>query len=257
VASAFEEVLSRDSFPLYVLFIEIDPAQIDINVHPTKTEIKFQDERAMYAIIRSAVKRSLGRYNIAPTLDFNQETGFSQMITQQAPEDIVPPSIRVNPNFNPFAASVESVPSRHHMGQTREKIEQDWSGIHEVIKSIPHRPAVLNFGAEEKPNLTTSGDNQIVQLHQRFILSTIKSGCMLIDQQAAHERILYERFVQQLANKPGTSQQSLFPETVTLSAADAELVKELLPDIQALGFQIREFGKNAFVFLLPLAKLSC
>jgi DNA mismatch repair protein MutL len=247
VASAFEEVLSRDSFPLYVLFIEIDPAHIDINVHPTKTEIKFQDERAMYAIIRSAVKRSLGRYNIAPTLDFNQETGFSQMITQQAPEDIVPPSIRVNPNFNPFAASVESVPSRRHMGQTREKIEQDWSGIHEVIKSIPHRPAALNFGAEEEPNLTKSGDNQIVQLHQRFILSTIKSGCMLIDQQAAHERILYERFVQQLANKPGTSQQSLFPETVTLSAADAELVKELLPDIQALGFQIREFGKNAFV----------
>jgi len=247
VASAFEEVLSRDSFPLYVLFIEIDPAQIDINVHPTKTEIKFQDERAMYAIIRSAVKRSLGRYNIAPTLDFNQETGFSQMITQQSPEDIVAPSIRVNPNFNPFAASVDSTPSRHHMGQTREKIEQDWSGIHELLKSSPNTPNELNFGAALADPLPQIGEKQLVQLHQRFILSTIKSGFMLIDQQAAHERILYERFVQQLANKPGTSQQSLFPETVTLSAADAELVKELLPDIQALGFQIREFGKNAFV----------
>jgi len=247
VGSAFDEVLSKDSFPLYVLFIEIDPAQIDINVHPTKTEIKFQDEKAMYAIIRSAVKRSLGRYNIAPTLDFNQETGFSQMITQQSPEDIVAPSIRVNPNFNPFAASVESAPSRQHMGQTREKIEQDWSGIHEVLKSVSHQPAALNFGTEDEQIFTKAGEKQIVQLHQRFILSTIRSGCLLIDQQAAHERILYERFVQQLATKPGTSQQSLFPETVTLSATDAELVKELLPDIQALGFQIREFGNNAFV----------
>jgi DNA mismatch repair protein MutL len=247
VGSAFDEVLSKDSFPLYVLFIEIDPAQIDINVHPTKTEIKFQDEKAMYAIIRSAVKRSLGRYNIAPTLDFNQETGFSQMITQQSPEDIVAPSIRVNPNFNPFAASVESAPSRQHMSQTREKIEQDWSGIHEVLKSVSHQPAALNFGTEDEQLFVKAGEKQIVQLHQRFILSTIRSGCLLIDQQAAHERILYERFVQQLATKPGTSQQSLFPETVTLSATDAELVKELLPDIQALGFQIREFGNNAFV----------
>ena len=182
VALAFEEVLSRDSFPLYVLFIEIDPAQIDINVHPTKTEIKFQDERAMYAIIRSAVKRSLGRYNIAPTLDFNQETGFSQMITQQSPEDIVAPSIRVNPNFNPFAASVDSTPSRHHMGQTREKIEQDWSGIHELLKSSPNTPNELNFGAALADPLPQIGEKQLVQLHQRFILSTIKSGFMLIDQ---------------------------------------------------------------------------
>lgn len=247
VASAFEEVLPKDSFPLYVLFIEIDPAQIDINVHPTKTEIKFQDEKAMYAIIRSAVKRSLGRYNIAPSLDFNQETGFSQMITQQAPEDIVAPSIRVNPEFNPFAPATETVPSRHHMGQTREKIAQDWSGIHQVLKSTPHRPTTLDFTSTDDTPLPKPGDKQIVQLHQRFILSTIKSGFMLIDQQAAHERILYERFVQQLATKPGVSQQSLFPETVTLSVADAELVKDLLPDIQALGFQIREFGKNAFV----------
>ena len=133
------------------------------------------------------------------------------------------------------------------MGQTREKIEQDWSGIHELLKSSPNTPNELNFGAALAAPIAQIGEKQLVQLHQRFILSTIKSGFMLIDQQAAHERILYERFVQQLANKPGTSQQSLFPETVTLSAADAELVKELLPDIQALGFQIREFGKNAFV----------
>ena len=102
VLTAYEELLPSDSYPLYALFIEIDPSKIDINVHPTKTEIKYQDEKALYAIIRSAVKRSLGKYNITPTLDFNQETGFSHMITQKAPEDIVPPQISFNPNFNPF-----------------------------------------------------------------------------------------------------------------------------------------------------------
>src|SRR5690606_29295620 len=101
VLTAYDELLPEGSYPLYVLFIEIDPAKIDINVHPTKTEIKYQDERALYAIIRSAVKRSLGRYNITPTLDFNQETGFSHMITPKAPEDIVPPKISFNPDFNP------------------------------------------------------------------------------------------------------------------------------------------------------------
>ena len=104
VMNAFEEVLGADSYPLYVLFIDIDPSKIDINVHPTKTEIKYQDEKSIYAIIRSAVKRSLGRYNISPTLDFNQETGFSQMISPKAFEDIVPPAIAFNPDFNPFSS---------------------------------------------------------------------------------------------------------------------------------------------------------
>ena len=104
VMNAFQEVLSADSYPLYVLFIEIYPSKIDINVHPTKTEIKYQDEKSIYAIIRSAVKRSLGRYNISPTLDFNQETGFSQMISPKAFEDIVPPAIAFNPDFNPFSS---------------------------------------------------------------------------------------------------------------------------------------------------------
>jgi len=250
VLSAFEEVLPKDSFPLYVLFIDIDPNQIDINVHPTKTEIKFQDEKALYAIIRSAVKRSLGRYNIAPTLDFNQETGFSRMITPQAPEDIVAPSISFNPDYNPFQTESSSSSSRN-LGQTKEKVDRDWASLYEIGQAVQVQTQELAFEPEQGKSISGASekisDKQLVQLHQRFILSTIKSGFMLIDQQAAHESILYERFLSQLENHQGVCQQSLFPQTVSLNAADFELVKDLMPDIQALGFQIREFGKHTFV----------
>ncbi|MFM6975564.1 MAG: DNA mismatch repair endonuclease MutL, partial [Sphingobacteriaceae bacterium] len=247
ISSAFEEVLSKDSFPLYVLFIEIDPKQIDINVHPTKTEIKFQDEKALYAIIRSAVKRSLGRYNIAPTLDFNPESGFSQMITPMASEDIVPPKINFNPDFNPFDTRTEDKEPTfsRNLGQTKEKVDRNWASLYEITQ-MPEVPR-QELGLESAEPKVQAGEKQIFQLHQRFILSTIKSGFMLIDQQAAHERILYEKFLEQLENHQGVCQQSLFPQTVSLSAADFELVKELMPDIQALGFQIREFGKHTVV----------
>jgi DNA mismatch repair protein MutL len=253
VMNAYEEVLSSDSFPLYVLFIDIDPSKIDINVHPTKTEIKYQDEKAIYAIIRSAVKRSLGKYNISPTLDFNQETGFSQMITQKAHEDIVPPSIAFNPDFNPFSPgrTEREIPFLRNSGEDRTSVSKNWGSLYEIVQPEQSRQS----GMELEGNRHIEIDNQVLkvlgkqifQLHNRFIISQIKSGFMLIDQQAAHERILYERYLQHLENRQGASQQSLFPQTVTLNTSDFELVKELLPDIHALGFQIRTFGKNTFI----------
>jgi DNA mismatch repair protein MutL len=252
VLNAFEEVLSADSYPLYVLFIDIDPAKIDINVHPTKTEIKYQDEKAIYAIIRSAVKRSLGRYNISPTLDFNQETGFSQMISHKAPEDIVPPAISFNPDFNPFSneRKEREIPFLRNSQEERKTISKNWGSLYEIIEPEAHQSGLeldSNRQVEiENKDLKIVG-KQIFQLHNRFIISQIKSGFMLIDQQAAHERILFERFLQHLESRQGASQQSLFPQTITLNSVDFELVKELLTDIQSLGFQIREFGKNTLI----------
>lgn len=253
VMNAFEEVLNPDSFPLYVLFIEIDPSKIDINVHPTKTEIKYQDEKAIYAIIRSAVKRSLGRYNISPTLDFNQETGFSQMITHKEQEDIVPPAISFNPEFNPFSQgkNEREIPFLRTAGEEKRSISKNWGSLYEIVRPDESRQEGLGldgFNTPEsgKQNYKSIG-KQIFQLHNRFIISQIKSGFMLIDQQAAHERILYERFLQHLENKQGACQQSLFPQTITLNPSDLELIKELLPDILSLGFQMREFGKNTFI----------
>jgi DNA mismatch repair protein MutL len=253
VMNAFEEVLSSDSFPLYVLFIDIDPTKIDINVHPTKTEIKYQDEKAIYAIIRSAVKRALGKYNISPTLDFNQETAFSQMITTKAHEDIIPPTIAFNPDFNPFSAgrTEREIPFLRSTGQERQAVDKNWGSLYEIVQPDQAIQSGIDLGGNrhieiDKQVLQVFG-KQLFQLHNRFIISQIKSGFMLIDQQAAHERILYERYLQHLENRQGACQQSLFPQTVTLNTIDFELVKELLPDIHALGFQIRTFGKNTFI----------
>ncbi len=255
VMTAFEELLPDESFPLYVLFIEIDPAKIDINVHPTKTEIKYQDEKSIYAIIRSAVKRSLGKYNITPTLDFDQENSIGHLVTAKPLEQIVQPTISFNPDFNPFAPekkhSEREIPFLRDTNDYRKAaIPQNWDTLYEIAKKdteIQHGLHTEKTIGVEDQEVSKPSERQLFQVHGRYILSQIKSGFMLISQQAAHERILYERFLQQLENHSGVSQQSLFPQTVTLNGADFELLRELLPDIRALGFDIREFGKNTVV----------
>src|SRR3546814_10689 len=258
--NAYEELLVPGSYPFYMLFISIDPAHIDINVHPTKTEIKFEDEKTIYAIIRSAVKRSLGRYNIAPTLDFEADQNLVEF--QQNPTDIKLPVIRVNPDFNPFdPPSSDTSPgttSGPGTTSTRGSGNQppgyntprlnpgNWEQLYSISRAEePARPATLlpegEIREEALPELQT------FQLHQRYILSHIKSGCIIIDQQAAHERILYERYLDQLENKKGATQQNLFPQTVELSPADFVLVMELRDDIRALGFDFREFGKTTII----------
>ncbi|WP_158996417.1 DNA mismatch repair endonuclease MutL [Mucilaginibacter sp. L196] len=255
VSTAYQELLPDECYPMYVLFIEIDPSKIDINVHPTKTEIKYQDEKSIYAIIRSAVKRSLGRYNITPSLDFDQENSIEHLITPKPFEEIVAPTIAFNPDFNPFAAEKkvnrELPPAFRSSGEYRNTpIPQNWDTLYEIskrdspVQQTLHEEANIEVDEQE---ITKSSERQLFQIHNRFILSQIKSGFMLISQQAAHERVLYERFLQQLQSHSGVSQQSLFPQSVTLNSSDFELLKELLPDVRALGFDIREFGKNTVV----------
>ncbi len=246
---AYEELLPDDNFPLYVLFIDIDPAKIDVNVHPTKTEIKYVDEKSIYAIIHSAVKRSLGKFNISPTIDFDQETGFSNMISPIAPEDIVPPSISFNPDFNPFTPSK---PASSGGFASRSPVQhapsaKNWGSLYEVVQHQEPEQVSIDLGSSQRDEQFEPVQKQFMQIHNRYIVSQIKSGIMLIDQQAAHERILYERFLLHLEDRKGASQQSLFPQTVTLSANDYELAKGLLDDIKSLGFEVREFGKNTLV----------
>ena len=254
VLTAFQELLPDETYPLYVLFIEIDPSKIDINVHPTKTEIKYQDEKAIYAIIRSAVKRSLGRYNITPSLDFDQENSIEHLITPKPFEEIVAPTIAFNPDFNPFAAEKKAdreIPFLRNDGGHRDSpIPKNWDTLYEISKKEPtfqHQMHEEQHIAVNEQEVSKSSERQLFQIHNRFILSQIKSGFMLINQQSAHERVLYERFLQQLQNHSGVSQQSLFPQSVTLNSSDFELLRELLPDVRALGFDIREFGKNTVV----------
>jgi len=257
VNKAYEELLAEDNFPLYVLFIDIDPSKIDVNVHPTKTEIKYLDEKSIYAIIHSAVKRSLGRFNISPTIDFDQESAFSGMISPKSLDEIIPPSISFNPDFNPF--SDEKVPEKSGKGfqnsgfqnggvrETQQQSTKNWGSLYEISKHSAVEQVAMELPGNGPDDKYAPIQKQLMQLHNKYILSQIKSGLMLIDQQAAHERILYERFSMHLDDRKGASQQSLFPQTVTLSPNDYELAKSLLDDIKSLGFEVREFGKNTLV----------
>jgi DNA mismatch repair protein MutL len=255
VMIAYEQLLPDDCFPLYVLFIEIDPAKIDINVHPTKTEIKYQDEKAIYAIIRSAVKRSLGKYNITPSLDFNQETAFDGLISSVPIEDLKAPSVNFNPDFNPFTEEKKAdreIPYLRNLNDTRQGIPKNWETLYEINQQPTVLQSSFDMETEKKLQINnagvdTLGSRMVFQLHQKYIITQIKNGLILVDQQAAHERVLYERFLKQLDQNKGASQQSLFPQTLTLSTTDFALANELLPYLHALGFQIRDFGKNTLV----------
>lgn len=260
VMNAYEDILPAENFPMYVLFIDIDPAKIDINVHPTKTEIKYEDDKAIYAIIRSAVKRSLGRYNITPSLDFNQETSFSSMISNKPLEEIQAPTINFNPNFNPFENEIGSSRSSNSSRSEdyssrfeRESIPRNWDSLYEVTQADTSVQLPLIETPEESSPVMDNTIKKVdskksfFQIHNRYIVSQIHSGIMLIDQQAAHERILFEQYKEQLDNNQGSSQQSLFPTTIELSPSDFELMNEILPELQTLGFQLRPFGKTTYI----------
>ena len=257
VMSSFEELLPAETFPMYVLFIEIDPAKIDINVHPTKTEIKYEDDKSIYAIIRSAVKRSLGRYNITPSLDFDQETSFSGMISNKPLDEIQVPTISFNPNFNPFENEIGALrPSNSSRSNDyssrfeRESIPKNWDTLYQITDQEEEiETPVLELEEEKEDNVSNIINNKksFFQIHNRYIVSQIHSGMMLIDQQAAHERILFEQYKDHLKNNQGSSQQSLFPTTIDLSPIDAEIMKEILPELQTLGFQLRPFGKTTYI----------
>src|SRR5690606_32136262 len=205
IMNAYEDILPTDTFPLYVLFIEIDPSKIDINVHPTKTEIKYEDERAIYAILRSAVKRSLGRYNIAPSLDFDQETSFDNFITPKPLEEIQAPTISFNPNFNPFDTDETSSdsPSASRTGRYSATLErktdvpQNWDTLYQITEQEEVEQLYLkpNENDEDQFGDFTESRKQFFQIHNRYIVSQIHSGFILIDQQAAHERILFEQYL--------------------------------------------------------------
>lgn len=258
IMNAYEDILQAETFPLYVLFIDIDPAKIDINVHPTKTEIKYEDDKSIYAILRSAVKRSLGRYNITPTLDFDQETSFSGLISSKPLEDIQAPTITFNPNFNPFEIDEEGNPiPKYSRGdnyanniERKTAMPQNWDTLYKIAEQeeeiqLPLIPTEKVLNTIATPY--SESKKLFFQIHNRYIVSQIHSGLMLIDQQTAHERILFEQYKAHLDDNKGSSQQSLFPSTIELSSADFELMNDLLPELQSLGFQLRPFGKTTYV----------
>ena len=248
VTSAFRELIAKDQFPSYFIYLEVEPNTIDINIHPTKTEIKFEDEKSIYAIIHSAVKNSLGKYNIAPSLDFTQETSFNVPPLKEG-QTIVQPTIKVNPGFNPFETNKESSInsfkkknlSQQQLSANLDFLDQNNS---QNIKSADNISD--NTGLEQNWSgvLDTETEIKTYQLHRKFILTQTSSGLLIINQQRAHQQILFEQFIFELNRNTAETQKLMFPKTIELNNSDFELIREVLNEIKNIGFDIEVFGKN-------------
>jgi DNA mismatch repair protein MutL len=238
VRKAYDELVARDNYPSWFVFISIDPSWIDINIHPTKTEIKFRDDRTVYAIVHAAVRRALGRHNITPSLDFEPEPAmlaFSGMPSVNPVAPITPAPTAWRPQG--LRGDPPPVGWQHLFGTPAEKPTQ------EGIESEP-----INAGQHVMP-MRESGDmgaRPVFHLHGRYILSQLRTGFVVIDQQRAHERILYEQSMRVLEKGQGVSQAQLFPVTVEFNAADHALLLGLLPELAALGFQLERLSGRSF-----------
>ena len=242
VVNAFEELLPRDAFPSYFLYITMDPARIDINIHPTKTEVKFDDERSVYAIVRAAVKHALGQFSVSPSIDFEIEKSFEPR-----------PTAAGNPVLTSITSSPKTVSPPSFLQKKAER--KEWRNVFEGIRNESLRdvfskqetPTQQFINPEWNSELLAEENRMIFQLHRKYIVSQVSSGLAVIDQQAAHYRILYEKYLRQMESKEVTAQQELFPQTLEFSSSDCEVLRELLPHLHSLGFDLREFGKNSFV----------
>ncbi len=262
VLSAYEATIPEGTSPFYILFIDIDPSHIDINIHPTKTEIKFDDEKAVYGIIRSAVRRAVGVYNLTPTIDFDSDINFGNLTNSSRFTDSGTISSGANhrSQVDAFENSGKSSfqDNFRESGGTRERNNSDnWQKLFEGIGGFQqntqanlefnNKPVTLGSKANDFSETMFLGESKEIvafQVHNRYIISQAKNGLMLIDQRAAYERILYEKYFNNIKNRKSFTQQLLFPKIVDLHAGDFQLVLEIQDEIRALGFSFEEFGQN-------------
>ena len=247
VMNAYQEMIPGDSFPMYVLFIDLDPTQVDVNVHPTKQEIKFEDEKIVYAFVQAAIKHALAQFSVTPTLDFDLDPSIQQLssiqqpFTEQKKEAVASSSI-----FKGFTQKHQA-----HFIESSDKSNpkviglKHWKEFYEsesVKKDVEFMPPVTHH-----PPFTIHDDTELSQLLNTYIIAPVPNGFILIHQQAAHERVLYEQLNAAAKGKPVAVQQSIFPVTIELTAADAVILQEIMDEMKVLGYNIEHFGKNTFV----------
>lgn len=259
VMNAFSNMIAKDSFPMYALFIDLDPSRLDINVHPTKQEIKFEDEKIVYAFVQSVVKHALAQYSVTPTLDFELDASIQQ--TDAVSKPFTPD--KQNSAASTLLYKTFTQKNQAHFINKKSDLEY-WETVFPEVQKAIHDKAEKSVSPsieqkeensfstfrkelyQSKANKSPSSE-EFIQLHKTFIVAEIENGFIVIHQQNAHERILYERFVNAMKGKPIAIQRSLFPVTLEVAPADAVLINELLPDLHLLGYQVEPFGKNTFV----------
>ena len=243
IENAYMEMISQDSFPGYFLNIEVDPSDIDINIHPTKTEVNFLDVKLVYAILHAAVRKAIGQHNLSPMIDFDESPDlnkdFGAAFAMSKPLAI--PNIPLDPNFNPFRKESSSRETHYDSTFHRENNTNpgDWRLLYGERTDLPNESFVPK--EEAKPN------NQYLQVNQSYIVTAIKSGMLVIDQNLAHSRVLFEKFLKEMENHSGVSQQELFPQAMSLNLNDASLLKEMMPELENLGFVLEQANPTTFM----------
>jgi len=258
VMNAFSDMIAKDSFPMYALFIDLDPSRLDINVHPTKQEIKFEDEKIIYAFVQSAVKHALAQFSVTPTLDFDldisiqQSDAVSKPFTDDKRSAAASSSLYKTFTQKHQAHFIENKSDLQHWdselsvvsGQLSVDGEKEFINQEDLDKNnkTEYTPEPIQTKQDKKPT-----NNNFIQLHNSFIIAENRNGFIAIHQQNAHERILYERFLNAIKGKPIATQRSLFPVTIELAPGDTVLLNELLDDLKLLGYLVEPFGNNTFV----------
>ena len=265
ITKAYDGLITDKSFPFYCLFIDIEPGAIDINVHPTKQEIKFEDEKSIYLLLNAAAKHGLSQYSVMPTIDFEHESTFNQLVDEriynEQPFKVVQSKLNADSNtrgsyHSPFDKDIPATQQRNFTNDNNANFDE-WKKLYEIDEETEERTVTIRSKMDQLQAL--ENENEIsnnpfknerfepIQLHERYILTQIRSGFILVDQHKAHQRILFERYLRNLANQPASTQQTLFPKTLELNNSDTELLKDIIPELKALGFDIQFFGGSTFV----------
>jgi DNA mismatch repair protein MutL len=245
IASAYENLIQEKSFPFYCLFIDILPSAIDINVHPSKQEIKFEDEKSVYALLKASAKHALSQYSVMPTIDFEHHSNFN-FITRQDDE---------------FKTTYKTAGSKVNHTEMKQQLNKEYIEARHVDNFNNWEKLYLLDDETEQKIVTMQSKMQLdeeseialkhifkpIQIHQKYILTQVKSGYILIDQNRAHQRILFEQYLQQLEQKNVGSQQTLFPKTIHIQANDYLYIEEILSDLRNIGFDIEPFGNNTII----------
>lgn len=260
VSNAYTPLIPVGENPNFFIYLEVDPQSIDVNIHPTKTEIKFEDEQAIWQILFATVREALGKSNEVPTIDFDTKDAIDIPIFNPANKsNSKQPQVNINPDYNPFKptasqTSLNSNDNNHQNYQRRPSF--DWETLYKGFESEVS-DSKLTDGIETNKNIfdsSVNGENKIqyetsaihYQYKSKYILTSVKSGLMLIDQRRAHIRILFNQFLNNITQKKGLSQRVLFPEIIEFSHSEASVLTSFIEDIEAVGFEISNLGNNTF-----------
>ena len=240
VMSAFDRLIMPGEQVPYFIYFNVNPEDIDVNIHPTKTEIKFENEQPIWQILSAAVKDAVGKFNDVPSIDFDTE-GRPDIPVFDPHNSAPQPKVQYNPQYNPFT----STPSAH---QPKNSVPDDWDQLYEGLKQPQDEPeGMFDLPQEEaKESVVEEKSPTHYQYKGAYIMTAVKSGLMIIDQHRAHMRILYERYLAQMAEHSAPSQKTLFPEVVQLPVSDSVRLKAVLPEMAAIGFELTDLGGGSY-----------